>query len=233
MKAKPETFDPIPSSAYPSFQPVTNPAPSMPAAWTATVLLHPFSPPLSSDPTPDNPFFQLCVANIVYVQGQYFSAQVSGCSYGSWWYIITPDNVTQLSTDGGKTWSVIASGWLFPTNWYGAQAANAACAGAAPLNWMGAQNAQWWKIPVPQPTGPSAATWLWFDENTLAPVRAMFGSGPPSPTVGDPNQLAFFQMWSFSYFPVFQVHEAASEATARPKTFTAATFPGFAIGNPN
>jgi hypothetical protein len=83
------TLDPVPRSAFPSFQRVTTPAPSMPSLWTATVLLHPFSPPLSSDSTPDNPFFQLCVASIVYSQGQYFSAQVSGCSYGNWWYLIT------------------------------------------------------------------------------------------------------------------------------------------------
>ena len=233
MKAPIKNADPIPPSQYPSFQPVTTPAPAMPTAWKATVLLHPFSPPLSTDPTPDNPFFQLCVANIVYVQGQYFSAQVTGCSYGSWWYVITADNVTHLSTDGGSTWSMINSGWSLPTNWYGAQAPNAACAGEAPLNWMGAQNAEWWKVPVPQPSGPPAATWLWFDASTKAPVRMMFGFGPPTPTLGDPTQLGFFQMWSFTYFPVFQAYSSACEETAKPKTFTAASFPGFAVGNPN
>jgi hypothetical protein len=203
----------------------------MPASWTATVLLHPFSPPLSSDPTPDNPFFQLCVANIVCYPGQYFSAQVAGCSYGSWWYVITPDG-TELSTDGGNTWNAVDLGWSVPTNWYGVQGASASCAGSSPLNWMNAQSVDWWKIPVPLKNSPPAATWMWFDSATAAPVRMMFGYGPPSPTMGDPTQLALFQMWSFSYFPVFQAY-AGSEAPAKPNVFTAPTFPGFAIGNPN
>ena len=224
--------DPVPPSAYPSFNPVTTSAPSMPAAWTATVLLHPFSPPLSTDPTPDNPFFQLCVANIVCVKGQYFSAQVSGCSYGNWWYFLTA-NGTLLSTDGGNTWTPINIGWSLPTDWYGAQGSNAACAGSSPLNWMNAQTVDWWKIPVPLQKLPPAATWYWFDSVSGAPVRAMFGYGPPAPTMGDPTQLAFFQMWSFSYFPVFQSYEAACEATAKPTAFTAPSIPGFAVGNPN
>lgn len=229
MKA---SIDPVPPSAYPSFQQVTTPAPSMPPMWTATVLLHPFSPPLSSDPTPDNPFFQLCVANVMYVQGNFFSAQVTGCSYGSWWYFITPQG-TQLSTDGGNTWEWVNMGWSLPTDWYGAQAPSAACAGASPLNWMAAQTVNWWKIPVPILNSPPAATWMWFDSQTAAPVRMMFGYGPPSPTLGDPTQLAFFQMWSFTYFPVFQVETTPGEAPAKPKAFVTASFPGFAVGNPN
>lgn len=228
----PNTVDPVPPIALPSFQPVTTPAPAMPSAWTATVLLHPFSPPLSSDPRPDNPFFQLCVANIVCVAGQYLSAQVAGCSYGSWWYLITSEG-TQLSTDGGNTWSWIDIGWSLPTNWYGAQGPNAACAGASPLNWMAAQTVDWWKIPVPIQGSPPAATWMWFDSSTQAPVRMMFGNGPPSPTMGDPTQLAFFQMWSFTYFPVFQAYGAPSAAVERPKSFATPSFPGFAAGNPN
>ena len=204
----------------------------MPAVWAATVLLHPYSPPLSTDPTPDNPFFQLCVADISYSQGEYFSAQVSGCSYGNWWYFITAIG-TQLSTDGGNTWKLVDMGWSLPENWYGAQGANAACAGASPLNWMDAQTVDWWKIPVPLKGSLSAATWMWFDSITAAPVRMMFGNGPPSPTMGDPTQLAFFQMWSFTYFPVFQSYDFASEATAKPETFVSPSFPGFAVGNQN
>jgi len=226
------TVDPVPRSAYPSFQPVTRPASSMPSLWTATVLLHPFSPPLSSDPRPDNPFFQLCVASIVYSKGQFFSAQVSGCSYGNWWYLITSAG-TQLSTNSGKTWNPINIGWSLPTSWYGAQAPNAACPGASPLNWMTTQVVDWWKIPVPLKNPPPAATWMWFDSNTGAPVRMMFGEGPPSPIMGDPMQLAFFQMWSFTYFPLFQSYGRASAATVKPKTFTSPSFPGFAVGNPS
>jgi hypothetical protein len=224
--------DPVPKSAYPSLQPVRTPAPSMPSSWAGTVLLHPFSPPLSTDPKPDNPFFQLCVATISYQQGQYLSAQVFGCSYGSWWYFVTPSG-TQLSTDGGNTFKPIDIGWSLPTNWYGAQASNAACAGASPLNWMSAQSVDWWKIPVPLQNSPPAATWMWFNSQTAAPVRMMFGQGPPSPTMGDPTQLAFFQMWSFTYFPTFQIYDADSEAPAKPTTLTAPAIPGFTVGNPN
>lgn len=229
MTASP--IDPVPPSAYPSFQPVDTPPPVMPAAWTATVLLHPFSPPLSSDPQPDNPFFQLCTANIACVTGEYLSAQISGCSYGQWWYVITP-GATQLSTDGGQTWSVVDMGWSVPTDWYGAQAPNAACAGSAPLNWMSDEPVDWWKVPVPIPNSPPAATWMWFDSATSAPVRMMFGYGPPQPTLGDPTQLGLFQMWSFSYFPSFQAYDAPCDATAMPKAFAAASIPGFAVGNP-
>lgn len=235
MNAYSSAVDPVSPSLLPSFQPVPpTPPPSMPEMWTATVLLHPFSPPLSADPTPDNPFFQLCVANISYLEGQYFSAQVSGCSYGNWWYMISDDG-TYLSTDGGDTWTLVDMGWSLPENWYGAQGSNAACAGASPLNWMDAQTVDWWKIPVPiKGKGSlSAATWMWFDSTTAAPVRMMFGVGPPSPTLGDPTQLAFFQMWSFTYFPIFQSWAAASEAAAKPETFTSPAFPGFAVGNPN
>ncbi len=232
MNALNSTVDPVPPSAYPSFQPVTTPQPSMPAVWAATVLLHPYSPPLSTDPTPDNPFFQLCVANIAYSQGEYFSAQVSGCSYGNWWYFITAIG-TQLSTDGGNTWKLVDMGWSLPENWYGAQGPNAACAGASPLNWMDAQTVAWWKIPVPLTGSLSAATWMWFDSITAAPVRMMFGNGPPSPAMGDPTQLAFFQMWSFTYFPVFQSYDFASEATANPGNDADAKVSGFAVGNPN
>ena len=232
MNALNSAVDPVPPSAYPSLQSVTTPQPAMPAFWAATVLLHPFSPPLSTDPTPDNPFFQLCVADISYSQGEYFSAQVSGCSYGNWWYFITAIG-TQLSTDGGNTWKFVDMGWTLPENWYGAQGPNAACAGASPLNWMDAQTVDWWKIPVPLKGSLSAATWMWFDSITAAPVRMMFGNGPPSPTMGDPTQLAFFQMWSFTYFPNFQSYDFASEATAKPETFVSPSFPGFAVGNPN
>jgi len=124
-------------------------------------------------------------------------------------------------------------GWSLPTDWYGAQASSAACAGVSPLNWMDAQTVDWWKIPVPVSNSPSAATWMWFDSESAAPVRMMFGYGPPSPTMGDPTQLAFFQMWSFTYFPVFTPSVTEGEATARPKTFTTPSFPGFAVGNPN
>jgi hypothetical protein len=206
----------------------------MPTAWTGVVLLHPFSPPHSSgSPQANSPFFQLCVANIAYMEGQFFSAQIAGCSYGSWWYVITPDG-TSLSTDQGVTWKYVDMGWTLPSNWFGDQIANAACAGSSPLNWMSpTQPVDWWKVPVPIPTpnpnSPSAATWMWFDSASGAPVRMMFGYGPPSPTRGDMGQLALFQMYSFTYFPVFTPLSSVS----RPTAWTDPTFSGFAIGNPN
>ncbi|HEX2293807.1 MAG TPA: hypothetical protein VHN37_00685 [Actinomycetota bacterium] len=220
--------DPVPSSAYPSFQTVTGPPPEMPASWSGVALLHPFSPPLSSDPEPDTPFFQLCVANVVYQAGAFLDVQIAGCDYGTWWYSITP-NGTELSTDEGKTWTTVDMGWSLPSNWFGAQIAGASCAGASPLNWMPGPVVDWWKVPVPIPDSPPAATWMWFDHDTGAPVRIMFGEGPPTPVMGDPQQLAFFQMYSFTYFPVFEVNGASSE---RPG-WSSPTFPGFQVGNPS
>src|SRR5882757_2406490 len=110
--------DPVPPSALPSFQPMTGPPPAMPEAWVCTALLHPFSPPLSTDPQPNNPFFQLCVATVTYAQGQFLSAQIAGCLYGTWWYMITPEG-TRLSTDQGRTWSTVDMGWSLPSNWFG------------------------------------------------------------------------------------------------------------------
>jgi hypothetical protein len=231
MTVSTDSVDPVPTSAYPRFQSVTTPPPQMPRAWIATVLLHPFSPPLSTDPTPDNPFFQLCVAELACVPGKYLSAQVTGCSYGQWWYLMD-ESGTQVSTDGGGTWQSIDMGWSLPTNWYGAQAGNASCAGSSPLNWMAPQSVDWWKIPVPLPNSPPAATWMWFDSTTAAPVRMMFGYGPPLPTKGDPTQLAFLQMWSFSYFPSFWAASEADAIPERPTKFTAVGFEGFAVGNP-
>lgn len=220
--------DPVPPSAYPSFQPVTTPPPAMPSSWKGVALLHPFSPPPSASPKPDNPFFQLCVANVEYQAGVGLDVQIAGCEYGSWWYSITQTE-TQVSTDEGANWTVVDMGWSLPSNWFGAQIGSAACAGSSPLNWMPGPVVDWWKVPVPIPHSPSAATWMWFDSTSGAPVRMMFGQGPPSPTLGDPSQLAFFQMYSFTYFPVFEVIETSSERPA----WSAPTFPGFQIGNPN
>jgi hypothetical protein len=229
MTAHAAGHDPVPPSAYPSLEPVTNPPPPMPPSWTGVALLHPFSPPQSSDPNPDTPFFQLCVANVEYQAGKFLAVQVAGCEDGqTWWYYITP-NQTELSRDEGGTWTVVDMGWTLPSDWFGAQIANASCAGASPLNWMGGPQVDWWKLPVPIPNSPPAATWMWFDSSSDAPVRMMFGEGPPTPVMGDPQQLAFFQMYSFTYFPVFEVSDASSERSA----WSPPTFPGFQAGNPS
>jgi len=228
--------DPVPPSAYPQFLPVTTPPPAMPAVWRAVALLHPFSPPQSNDLSPESPFFELCVANVNCYQGVYFSAQISGCQSGrSWWYVITSTE-TQLSTDQGRTWKTVDMGWSLPTNWFGGEAGKAACAGASPLNWMAGPTVDWWKVPVPNPsvpsTSPSAATWMWFDSGSGAPLRMMFGQGPlASSTKGDPTQLAVFQMYSFTYIPVFQALKEAPQFAEL--TWNVPSFAGFAVGNPN
>ena len=246
-------IDPVPPSALPTFSPVTSAAPDMPAAWSATALLHPFGPPPSAHPKINQPFYQLCIAQLDYLAGAYFSAKVVGTQYGQWWYIITPGG-TKLSTDGGTFWNPVNMGWSLPTNWYGAQAASARSPGAAPLNWMSERLAEWWTIRVPLPPAPVplsppapplppstptplfappavAATWMWFDAKNKAPMRMMFGYGPPLPTFGDPTQLAFLQMFSFSYFTGY-VELPAEDAPKEPFGWSKPTISGFTAGNP-
>lgn len=228
MTKRTNGVDPVPVDAYPTLRPVSASPPVMPKAWECVALLHPFSPPLSKDPKPATPFFQLCVATIKYVEGAFLSAQIAGCSYGTWWYVVTPQG-TKLSRDGGRTWTPVDMGWTLPSNWFGARLPNATCAGSSPLNWMPVQSVDWWKVPVPLPESPPAATWMWFDSASHVPVRMMFGYGPPKPTMGDPTQLALFQMYSFTYFPVF----AEATSLTQPAAWTDPTFPGFTVGNPD
>jgi hypothetical protein len=228
--------DPVPPSAWPQLQPYLGDPPDMPRAWTCVALLHPFSPPQSNDPNPTTPFFQLCVAEITCMRGQFLSAQIAGCEWGTWWYMITPAG-TELSTDKGATWKPVNNiGWTLPTDakgWFGDQYNNTACAGTSPLNWMGpfmGQEVNWWKVPVKIPNSDvRAATWMWFNSESQVPVRMMFGQGPTTPNKGDPKQLAVFQMYSFIYFPVF----LASASVPKPTTWNDPTFNGFAVGNPN
>jgi hypothetical protein len=227
MTADAASHDPVPPSAYPSLRPVTGSPPPMPPSWSGVALLHPFSPPPSTDPQPDTPLFQLCVANVEYRAGGYLSVQVTGTEYGTWWYVVTPTQ-TQVSTDEGRTWTRVDMGWTLPTDWLGAQRAGASCAGAAPLNWMADASTDWWKVPVPIPDSPPGATWMWFDSASGAPVRMMFGQGPPTPQRGDPGRLAFFQMFSFTYMPVFEVGGAPEERS----DWSAATIPGSRSATP-
>jgi hypothetical protein len=224
--------DPVPPSAYPVLAPVSGPPPAMPPAWTATVLLHPFGPPPSEGPVADVPFYQLCVGTLDFAAGRYLSARIVGCSSGRWWYVVTPAG-TRLSVDGGATWSDVTSGWTLPTDWYGARASTAACAGSSPMNWMSDRALAWWKITVPlsDPQGPPGATWMWFDAATNDPVRMMFGCPPPSPLMGDPTQLAFLQMFSLTYFASFETLSGGGPPEA-PAAWAEPTIPGFRVGNP-
>ena len=209
--------------SYPSLSPHAGPAPTLPSSWHCTAILHPFSPPPEGEPEPDVPFFQLCTANIAFKSASYLSAQITGCEYGTWWYIVSRDG-TKLSRDKGRTWTTVDVGWSLPTtNWFGGMSPN--CAGSARLNWLQPPLVNWWKIPVAR---SNATTWMWFDSNTAYPFRLMFGQPPKNPAVGDPAQLALFQMFSFSYFPSF----AAGELEAATDTWQAAGIPGFSPGNP-
>lgn len=223
--------DPVPSSEYPTLatSPTTTP-PSTPSAWECYAVLHPFSPLQSNSTSADkaNPFFELCIACINYSEGNFLSAQITGISGRKWWYLIDKTG-TYVSTNGQKPTTSANMGWTLPTtNWFGNESQNATCAGVSYLNWMEAQKVAWWKMPVPG-TNPPAATWLWLDLDSAFPVRMMFGQGPPSPSMGDPNQLALFQMFSFTYFPRFQ---GLSE-TSVPTSFITPQIPGFSFGNPN
>lgn len=224
------TIDPVPATALPAFTPVNTAPPPMPEAWTATVLLHPFSPPPQGQPAPETPFFQLCTAAIDYAAGRYLSARITGTSHGQWWYLTTPRG-TEVSTDGGKTWQWAGIGWTLPTDWYGGQACAATCAGASPLTWISPTVYEWWKLPVAVAAASApGATWMWFDAVDKTPYRMMFGSGPPTPVRGDPTQLAVFQMFAFTYFASFKALDAA---TPRPESFETAHIPGFSLGNPH
>ena len=230
MSSSANNSDPIPTSEYPTFQPsnVTT-SPSLPKIWECYALLHPFSP-LQSNSTPAdkaNPFFELCIASIVYSENDFFSAQITGISGRKWWYLINKSG-TFVSTDGTSPTTPVDMGWTLPgTNWFGNESQNAECAGVSYLNWMQAQQVAWWKMPVPG-TNPPAATWLWLDQYSALPVRMMFGQGPPSPSMGDPNQLALFQMFSFTYFPLFT---SLPEVTV-PTAFVTPQIEGFSFGNP-
>src|SRR5215212_7590986 len=125
--------DPIPVVAYPTLQPVTSAPPVLPQGWECLAVLHPFSP-LQSNSTPTDeasPFFELCVASIVFQANEFLSAQITGISGRMWWYVVAPDGTTFLSTSGdpntppSNPGNQVDVGWSLPgTNWLGN---NASC----------------------------------------------------------------------------------------------------------
>lgn len=219
-------IDPIPPQAIPELEPYNGDRPMLPANFRSSVLLHPFAPPPTDDPKPDVPFYQLCTAQILYSEGNFFEAQVTGTEYGTWWYAVT-GNETRVSTDQGRTWNVIDAGWAVPgTDPLGP---DARCAGQSPLNWMEAQNTSWWTSPVNVPgIEAKGATWMWFDTETNAPVRMMYGVQPVTPTTGTADQLPLLQNFSFSYFTNFE----ASDNLVRSESWNGTVIQGFQAGNP-
>ena len=222
--------DPISDSRYPVLEPFTGPQPKLPQYWKCTCLLHPFSP-IQSNSTPADkasPFFEICTATVYYAEGIGLNALLVGSSGKIWIYKVTSSGTT-VSIDGSG-FNPINIGWSIPTtNWFGNESSKAKCAGTSYLNWMKAQKVDWWKIPVGN-ASPPPATWMWFDHNTNFPVRLMFGQGPvASPSMGDVNQLALFQMFSFTYFSSFE------KLTSNPlnSPMVAPAIDGFSFGNPN
>ncbi|OMQ09747.1 hypothetical protein [[Flexibacter] sp. ATCC 35103] len=222
--------DPISESQYPVLESFTGSQPILPQYWECTCLLHPFSPLQSNSTVADkaSPFFEICIATVYYAAGIGLNALLVGSSGRRWWYNVTPSQTT-VSTDG-VNFVPVDMGWTVPTtNWFGNESGNANCAGTSYLNWMEAQQVNWWKIPVGSST-PAPATWMWFDSVFNLPVRLMFGQGPvASPTMGDVNQLALFQMFSFSYFSSFQ--GLSSNPLSSP--LIDPVIAGFSFGNPN
>lgn len=221
--------DPISDSRYPVLEPFTGLQPKLPQYWKCTCLLHPFSPAQSNSTPADlaSPFFEICTATVYYAEGIGLNALLVGSSGRRWWYRVTPTQ-TEISTDGNR-YTPINVGWKVPTtNWFGNDSNKAKCSGTSYLNWMKAQKVDWWKIPVGN-SDPAPATWMWFDHNTNFPVRLMFGQGPvASPGMGDVNQLALFQMFSFTYFPTFE------RLTSNPlnSRLIPPAIGGFSFGNP-
>jgi hypothetical protein len=215
-------------AAFPTLSPpavdiTQSPAkPVLPDRFTATAVLHPYSP-APHDDDGSTPFFELCTASISFVSGQVLSACLVGAQSGdTWWYKITPSGV-QVSRDKGASWAADPIQWSLPgTDWLGGQASYFQ---TGFLTWMQAQSCQWWKQPV---AGSNATTWTWFDDATGLPFRMMFGAPPPTPTTADPGQLALFQNFSFTYFPNFQ-----SDPSPVVDTWVQPVIDGFSGGNPN
>ncbi len=219
-------LDAFPQLQFPKDRVRTEGAPSVPTLppiWEATAILHPYGPPPSDGSGGDLPFYQMCVAKIGYKEGSVLSAQLTGVDAGgTWWYKVTPQGTT-LSTDQGHTWNPVDIGWTLPTTSWFSSAAGATWFASAPMNWMSDASYDWWKQPVPK---SNATTWMWVGENGL-PFRLMFGAPPPTPTRGDPDQLALFQNFSFTYFPAFRAVQTLDTEQWSPPDIS-----GFQFGNP-
>ncbi|MEA3008563.1 MAG: hypothetical protein QOJ91_255 [Sphingomonadales bacterium] len=205
--------------------------PTLPASWQATAILHPFGPwQPGGDCT--KPFFELCIANLAYLEGGFFSAQLLGSSGRTWWYIVDGGQTfySTNQTRGGspeRPTKTTPTNWALPgTTWL--TSAEARYFASGPLNWMkGAPSVDWWTQPASAQTNANAATWIWVDSATTLPVRMMFGAPPPTFDTGTLDQLALFQNFSFTYFPTF----SPASLTSVPEWSTP-SIPAFNFGQP-
>ena len=188
--------------------------PILPEEWSATVLLHPFSPRQSQYTAKDMLFTQLAIAMLAYSsKRKLFYINVQGCSEGTWHYKMDGKNTYIWNRDN---WLEVDMGWDFPSrDWLDE---SSTYVGNSALNWMKEdEDMAWWKQ-----RNNNSSNWFWFNKKGV-PFRIMFGTPPPSISKGNKNNLAFFQMFSFSYIVNF--HPAFENLTS----FSIA---GLKCGNP-
>ena len=215
-------------------KPVEN---NLPERWSATILVHPFSEPQEVGPESDYPFFQLSYGRISYdsVLGEML-VYVTGCTEGGeWWFKITRENSKNYISRNASVasedvkWREVDLGWSFPSrNW---TEPGDKYVGHSPLNWMnGDVDVDWWKKNY-----RNTSTWSWYDrKNGGFPFRLMFSAPPPSNFKGERDNLAFFQMYAFSYLvnpqpesvELSQLHKISPESSSVMQQET-----GFTCGN--
>ncbi|MDX1736777.1 MAG: hypothetical protein R3261_00975 [Alphaproteobacteria bacterium] len=238
----------------PKFEPIDHKTPpEMDMNWQCKVILHPFAPPPTLNPSEiekinkETPFYQLCTALVTSVRSRtihefVFSAQVVSVENpeNTWWYL-TIGYSTKVSLDKGKTWQKTDLPWdakYLATGVWTLGRNNATAVGKSPLNWLDTRNVEWWKMPYaqdgPTPADNEAAIWMWFHDNL--PTRMMYGAGPEADRddktklLGSADEWPLFQMFSFTYFDGFEV----GSSVTLPENFEiSSTIPmGFESGNP-
>ena len=213
----------IPDIVHDKQGPVNN---MLPDTWSATILMHPFSEEQGFGPENEFPFFQLSYGQISYdnLLGEML-VYVKGCLHGEWWFKVLRNGTNYMSRNiTSGNWNVTDLGWSFPgKNW--TESCNTYL-GHSYLNWMDSDaDFDWWKKNY-----RNTSTWSWFDrKNGGFPFRLMFSAPPSSNFKGEKDNLAFFQMYAFSYLvnpvsesvDVSQIHKVRADET------------GFTCGNPN
>jgi len=216
----------LPSIAVPALATTikSNPQP-LPEEWFATAVLQPFSPPqgTTTKEEMDTPFFQLSLARVAYSSVKnLFVVKVTGCDDGRRWWYKMRGNETYKSKDG-ESWKPVNTGWSFPSRTW---TQGATLVGESSLNWMSDRQMSWWKKPFKK-----TSVWFWLFRESGIPFRMMFAAPPPSSIRGRPDNLAFFQMFSFSYLVDFKTYEFADEPSIMETLNNAKDMP-IQCGNP-